>query len=1137
MDLFKKYKNVILLVVAMCCTTFSFASNTNYAIPESDCGVDASVVKIYDGEICEQDISFRMLYKFFPTTIETFVFPIINSEYLPLVPELEQQNLHLYQTQEIIFFEIFKSSQKVGMFIAGFFILWHFIALGLIRAANDGSFLGKSWNTSFTLIKYGVLIVLLLPLNGTGLLVIHVILLSVIILGIYFANYFWGVYLNYLQVGEDAIDISTIEDSVSDQKVDKSDEYDKNIDLYDHNYFFAYSYAKELSLIALCKERTEKLLFLNVLPSLTQNNVNDLNSCFVNNPTEATWDESRTNAPTTTGFIHYSNSVSTFDYLTQGKSSSNELYQTNSIVFKNDDPGGVQCQSSGNRAFDKQNYDCGSINVSLPTIPDGNVKKAINLSNFGEQYLRASIAVMTTANPASTVENAWTSLSNNIDVLFDDNNELHAFKHNQSLIKKNVSFFFHRLLMNDAIVGNSGFSLDKTNIDRFEFISGRNKKSNFNLLLSEYMVDASNIARQIETIGCLKNSTYYNSSQEAMKLIKNYENGTDDKVEAYSTSCLDQYSHTPIGIDPKLYLNADETGVLLDTEISNLKEQAITSGKSTLAALTEKIKNKRSAVERSFYLSIINSPANELANRLRKEGWAISGGYMLKIIAMKEMDNNLRRSLQNSSVAKAVQMNEKSIPKELDIAKIGKTESVNLFTDWFDTSEDVLSILNDKSMTPSRKDLKYVDASILMNDKILGSMAQVDLDDTGTEDLLDLFLSFRLIDNIKSVVGVSAHGELSIEQITVCITPKSDSQLRCPMDLTNPIVQVSHLGHSLINMASMILSVALAAAAAEAAYVMGLKLMNKDLNVGSASSEVAQDNAALDSDIAKGVDDTPQVKNNKNSVIKTLVKGSVAVLYFILKIMLMLSVLMLSIGMTLAYIIPLIPFIAFTISFLSWIVISLEILIIAPIWLSFLFRIEDSNKPTNELYLAGFNFVMQMLFRPALIVASLTIGWSLFTLIFMVVNFSMAAFMSNFEDGGMFVSLVYGSLLMLAYAIVLFIIVKQLFMLMISMPNKIFTKIGVQPLDNSFEKNASDTMGNFAIAGVSASKLAADGLKGASESSLKNRQEYVNSQKEKVDEMKQNMYKDNDKKKDDLLGQKEKVPKSKGNEQKDNQGQ
>lgn len=122
MDLFKKYINVILLVFAVFSANISFASS-NPQVPVSDCGVSSGVVKAFEGEICEQDLSFRMMYKLFPTIIENFVFPIINPQYLELVPQLEEQNLHVYQSQEIIFFEIFKATNKISFFIIGVFVM------------------------------------------------------------------------------------------------------------------------------------------------------------------------------------------------------------------------------------------------------------------------------------------------------------------------------------------------------------------------------------------------------------------------------------------------------------------------------------------------------------------------------------------------------------------------------------------------------------------------------------------------------------------------------------------------------------------------------------------------------------------------------------------------------------------------------------------------------------------------------------------------------------------------------------------------------------------------------------------------------------------------------------------------------
>ena len=795
MDLFKKYINVILLIFAVFSAEITMASS-NPVVPESDCGVSAGVVKLFDGEICEQDISFRMIYQLFPTVIENFVFPIINPEYLTLVPQLEQQNLYIYQTQEIIIFEIFKSTTKISFFIVSVFVLWHFLFLGLIRSANDGSFLGKSWKTSSVLTKYGVLIVLLLPVSDTGLLAIHVILLSILIIGIYFANYFWGVYLNYLQVGEDAIDISTVEDSVTDQKMEKDAEFKKNMLLYNHNYFFAYSYAKELSLIELCKQRTEKLFVLGTLPFMTDNNIGDYKNCLVDDSEIATWSGdyiySGSKNVLNRGFAHYKNELNGTDIT--GSSIPDITYNTASnISFGNKDF--AQCQSVDNNAYSSFSYNCGEIKISSPSIPEGNIKIAILNSNFYTEYTSASNAVMSSAEPFSDIENSWNSISNSIDTLFSNDGVLNAYKHNQSMIKKNVSYFFHRLLMNDALIGNANYTSVPHHSSE---MPNYTKQPNFNLSISSYMKEAKTIARSIEKIGCLKNPAYYNNAKKAKKLIESYQNNSSESVSDYNTTCLDVNTLEPIGIDPKIYLKDDPTGEILSVKLEDEIVASIDEGRKTLTSLINTIQVKREAVEKSYYLSIINSPSNDLVNRLRKEGWAISGGYMLKLLSEKEMDNKLRTALQNSSVAKRAELSTKMLP-DLNLKQIIKEEDADFLKDWMDLTSPAALILDDSALKPSRKDLKYVDATQFIDQNITSSMANADFESVGREGILNMIFSTRIADQVKSVVGIGPDGELSMDQISECIRPDEDSDNQCPMNLTNPIMEITKLGHGIIS--------------------------------------------------------------------------------------------------------------------------------------------------------------------------------------------------------------------------------------------------------------------------------------------------------------------------------------------------
>lgn len=1102
------FKNIIqisLLLLTILISNVSFA-NSNSSIPVSDCGVESSsnTVKIFNGEICEQDLSFRMLYKMFPTVIENFVFPIINPKYLNIVKDLEEENLYIYQTQELIFFEIFKATNNISIFIAAIFVIWHFVIIGLIRSANEGSFLGESWSPAKILFKYGSVVILLLPVSDTGILVIHVLLLSVLIIGIYFANYFWGVYLNYLQIGEDSVNINNIEGSIVEQKADRKEEFQNNLLNYDHNYFLAYSYAKELSKIELCKSRTEKLLVQSVLPLMTEFNYSDIKACLINNNNDPSWAQNLIDNQGVNGFAHYTNQKGSFDLSKSGGA----FYTTSNIFFGNKDF--KQCQKNQNNDFTAVDYNCGSIKISTPELPNGNIRLAVENSNFYEEYVSASKSVMEKEDPSDDVKNAWTSVNNKIETLFENDSILSGYKHNKGQIIKSVSYYFHQLLMNTALVGSSNYTKESTyglapqknmmqssfNIAFEEKASSYNKADNFNLMISDYLNDAKLVSDQIEKIGCLKNNKLYSNAKKAKLLMESFENKSIIDKTDFNTSCLDVETLELIGIDPKIYLNADETNKdILNGKLKKEVDDAASIGVENLLALTNKIRLKRNAVEKSYFISIVNSPSNSLVNKLRKDGWAVSGGYMLKLLSEKELDNKISMSLQNSSVAQSANLSIKMLP-DLDYKKIIDVDDQLEIKDWFSLIEPMDMVFGNASIKPTRKDLKYVNGEDFVKDRIFDSFNDADFDASGKEDFYDLLFNLEIIENLKSVVGIDSTGELSIEQIEACLERDNEKGLKCPINLTNPILEITQLGHSLINIATKIIAVAISLAVLELSVLRGLNSKNKENNKGSAdgtAKETVKQNENVDDNAKAKIKNDENAKRSKVKAAKSgmfyiFEKGSLFLQYF-MKIAIGMASFLLTVGFTLAYVIPLIPFIAFTIAFISWIVISLEILVIATIWLAFLFRIEDKNKASTELYMAGFNFIMQMLFRPSLIVISITIGWSLFSVIFMAINFTIGTFISEFSNSGILLSVVYGLLIIIAYALIIYVSIKKVFDLMIMLPNKIFNKVGVQPLDSSYESNAKDTLSNFTMAGIGGSALLSRGIYKNIDENLKERKE------------------------------------------------
>lgn len=1122
MDFWKKYFKVFFIIIITVCSINVASATTNSAISESACGVDNDVVKPYNGEICEQDVSFNVLYQMFPTTLEEFVFPILNPEYLTLVPELEEQNKFIYQTRELIFYEIFKSSINISYLIIGIFLTWHFLILGLLRSANDGSFLGNSWKTSSVLMKYGLLTILLLPVSTTGILVIHVLLLTLIVIGIYFANFFWGVYLSYLQVGENTVDLSSLESSAEEQESLRLEEFEENISKYDHNYFYAFSQAKKLTEIAVCKQRTEKLMYQLTLPFASATNINDFKTCIENTSSSA-WDSSVISNTDTQSFIHYSNQINDLG-ISEAANPSDETqyFVTSKINFGNKDYG--QCSSNDNREFDSENYSCGSVIVSPVLVPEGSVKTAIENSNFYDQYLTASEALDSDGDPYSTISSSWDSVYLSVDTLFEDGEVLSDYKHNKVTIYKSVSYIFHKSLMNDALVGNSNYSkpvvssVSDNDVESTSRVNTTvfNAESNFNLRMTSYFSDALDVASAIEKYSCVSNTTLYTEAQNAADLISGYQSADPENISSYNTVCLDLETNTPIGFNPKSFIKGDDTGQLLREKQATERNAAITEGQEALLSLTQKIYEKRNGIEKSFYKSIISLPSNDMVNKLRKQGWGVSGGYMLKLMSEKELDNKLSHALKNTATVTTEILTDKGFPDESIFAKYGEgnTETLKDWGNILPAFEDIIETLKIK---PLNKNLKYVDVSQYVDDNIFDNVSK----QTDGDGFLDLFNIFNLGNKMKSIVGIGADGEFSLDEIKSCIEASEDSSESCPINLTNPIVDISKLGHDLINISFVIIGLTATAALLE--YRLLKKSADLEINGGNGSINEGSsgDDQNVDNKKNQDVKNSKKHKLDKKSKNFKILEKISGLFSILIQLLLSASFLLLTVGMTLAYVIPLIPFIAFTIAFISWIVISLEILIIAPIWLGFLFRLEDTQNQNSELYRAGFNFAMQMLFRPALIIISIIVGWSFFSILFFIINLSIAPFIGSYTSSSFFSGLIYGALMLIAYAFVIFVCIKQIFDLMITLPNKIFTKIGVQPFDSSYESNAKDTLSKFTMGGVGVSAAMGKSAENLVKSKKEIRNDVKKKQKERLEKETEAVKKDNDRKKEQAMKENE----------------
>jgi conjugal transfer/type IV secretion protein DotA/TraY len=169
----------------------------------------------------------------------------------------------------------------------------------------------------------------------------------------------------------------------------------------------------------------------------------------------------------------------------------------------------------------------------------------------------------------------------------------------------------------------------------------------------------------------------------------------------------------------------------------------------------------------------------------------------------------------------------------------------------------------------------------------------------------------------------------------------------------NPIASLSNLGHTILTIAGA--SLAITGGGAIFATFMG------DLLTAGTASKVAQ-------------------------IMVTLIAVPMGLLITAL----------IGSGLFLAYVLPMMPFMIWTVSVLAWLILVVEAVVAAPLWAFSHLKMEGDGAISEGAY-SGYRIMLAVFLRPALMVIGLFVGMSIFYLAAQYVNatFSGAARMAN----------------------------------------------------------------------------------------------------------------------------------------------
>lgn len=992
-----------------------FISTSSFAVPNkefdnaSDCGVENKVVKQFSWEICEQDFAFRIFYKLFPDVLEDYVLPIVSSKYLERVKDLESDNIEVYRAYQYSILKIFESILKLSLSFGVFVFIWH-AALALLRSATEGSFLGKDYTWKKTGIKYSLIVFGLLPL-GHGLVVIHIIVFLFIMFAIAFANLFYSMYLNFMDAGSEAVDVSSSDGYFKETDADRMEAFER-MKSYDHNFFYATEYAKKLVKVGLCKLRTEQFIFESNLNTLNSSNADNIYKCSA----ESTKNSQNLNKSLSggSGFVASGAFSSYLSQETSLTSGGNKLYITSGVSFGKNLQNNNQCNIDG--IYD---YNCGTVSVSPPAIADNSTLKVLDTIGFATTYAGISSQVMG-ANDAAAIENiataGWQSISTSVinEIGTKINGEIKLSPNNEVMLK-NISYYYHQLLLNDALIGASVYQKDSNSLIA----------PSSNAPISNFLIKSIGISNFIVENYCLDNQEIVKKSNNLVKYLGSFDQSI---AKDLSASCLAISQSKP----SKVMGGTFDVSSGGRSESESVMLQNTTKGKDILTEMVGEIYNKRVGLERSLFKSLKSVASRSMTEQMRKVGFATAGGMMLKSIKGGDIDNKFLNSFRNSMNFNMEGVLSSMVGKE-NITTNNKVSS-SLDNPNFKPMDAYYSAMV-ADFISNRKDLRFTDISAYTSSVFNDSLSEAGkMENTTTlimETVTNPFGSF------KTAIGLGGDGEIGKDIVAECMNDLT----KCPIPLENPIIHLTDFGNNLIKVSSGLIASSITLAFAKWA-------VNKNI-----ATKLSKDKGGS-VDLSSALNKT--LTKSGGSAIGGKVLGFVGSMFNIADMLMAalfdVFLLLLLVGVFFAYIIPLIPFMMFTFAFLSWITMCILALVIAPMWLIFNLKMVEERNGNSEMFRSGYNIAMQILFRPALTIIGLVLGWSLFIVSFLALNLTIVPFMYSIlsTDGGSFSinSLIDGLMLIVLYGTMIYVMITYIFKFMYKITNQIFEVLNVQAIDD-----------------------------------------------------------------------------------------
>lgn len=1000
-----------------------------------DCGVKNTadnssglIINPNDASICSEDISMNILYFIFGKVIEEIA---ILQEITNVSDGVKEVSIGLGVGDPII---SVLSTVSALVVMVGLLIGIATIVLGIFYSTENG-FMGKDWKSKQVPGRVAVGVISMMPIfSGLSLIQVSVIVVAVFsnILG----NFVLANFLNLVQVKSTTIDSSpkitetmsisqsgdlimgelcltrTSQKLLEDRWITIGKDYEDNSILNDDNWFGIGFGKKDLTV----KESLER--YDNCMTPTNIYEIENKGGWFSNNDNrnkyinyysrgnisqcrdnKFAYNEESYGSPYNCSYVKYKYS----DLATHLKGPNSNEDEAKDLI--------LNAVESFRASFsDRTEYNqVKKLEENIKNI----FEEESNVDFSNEKLKEKYIPIV-----ASLKEKIKTNIENEIKKDSDISSDLD--------LKYNTVFIYHQYVLNNLM----GAYYRENETDRrgrggSEISTNRNKSEDISSFAEEIIFDfAKPAADYLEKSHCAEFWSDVKNSRDTVRRIKDSMDIKSENLENISMECLKIISpensstgdyEVVFNTIENEFINADENPEFSGNKA--FKDKAIEFHKSKIAPEAEnlsKIKHYTLAlwyfVAREAVLASISEINKEstdeiVPTQIRKQGWAGLGGYILQISGNQQNANKMYNQIMENiewggeyTTDASDFVNKKAFKNSGD-----NQEDVN------ENYEQTFENMNWNSF------LSSTTKRIINQSGVTESIEDESMDIDILEDLEDM-LTYPM-DYLEKASGIENNDRSLREAIKEC-----SSNGTCKISDVHPLNALMQFGHELVTLSTTLLITEV---------------------VASSIANMSNDNPN------SGV-----IKNKLKSVVTkipfiTAITGIASFVTTILEVLYPLTVTLLFVGVLFAYIVPTLPYVAFTIVFINWIVLVVELCISMPIWLIFFVLTNKDGTAKTDVKML-WNFYGQLLLKPAFVVISLIVGWSISSISLYIINMTLfSSSIGSSLNGSVFTGIIDLIMFYVIYIIIVFVLLRQSFSVINNLTDTMFQRINIQSTGDS----------------------------------------------------------------------------------------